>query len=140
MILLRYDTSSTHFTTRINTQMRCSWHVLVYDLRCNTEGVTKTPNPPWSFGVHTTSHLVNRYFFLWSSLYQKNRDMKWSSFFITPQGTSKKENINIRRLLKIELIKTSPLLLTSYFSNSAVFFEIVVQHISNPYSLVFYDA
>jgi hypothetical protein len=25
----------------------------------------KTPNPPWSFGVQTTSHLVNLYFFLW---------------------------------------------------------------------------
>jgi len=36
----------------------------------------KTPNPPWSFGVQTTFHLVNLYFFLWSSLCQKNSDLK----------------------------------------------------------------
>ena len=34
-----------------------------------------TPNPPWSFEVHTTSHLVNLYF-LCSSLCQKIRDLK----------------------------------------------------------------
>ena len=36
----------------------------------------RTPNPPWSFGVHTTSHFINLYFFLCSSLCQKNRDIK----------------------------------------------------------------
>jgi hypothetical protein len=30
----------------------------------------RTPNPPWSF------HLVNLYFFFFSSLYRKNRDLK----------------------------------------------------------------
>jgi hypothetical protein len=31
----------------------------------------RTPNPPCSFKVQITSHLVNLYFFLWSSLCQK---------------------------------------------------------------------
>jgi hypothetical protein len=35
----------------------------------------RIPNPPWSFGVQTTSYLVNLYFFLCSSLCQKSRDL-----------------------------------------------------------------
>jgi hypothetical protein len=31
----------------------------------------RTPNPPWSFGLHSTFYFVNLYFFLCSSLCQK---------------------------------------------------------------------
>jgi len=36
----------------------------------------KIPNPPWSLGVHNTSHFVNLYFFLCPSLCQKNLDVR----------------------------------------------------------------
>ena len=36
----------------------------------------RTPNRPWSLGVHTTSHFVGLYFFLCSSLCRKKRDLK----------------------------------------------------------------
>jgi hypothetical protein len=68
---------------------------------------TSTPRPPWSLGRHMMFQRVSLYFFLWPSLCQKNLDLKKSSLFLTPFGISKKESINIGRLVNTELISTN---------------------------------
>ena len=58
-----------------------------------------TPRPPWSLGQKRISHLAKRYFFLSKSPCQKKCDLYWSSFLRTPLGISKKDNMNVSRLL-----------------------------------------
>jgi hypothetical protein len=49
-------------------------HLLRRHLLCTPR--FRTPNPLWSFDVQTTSHVVDLYFFLCSSFYQKKHDLK----------------------------------------------------------------
>jgi hypothetical protein len=52
---------------------------------------SKIPSPPWSLSQHKISHLASRYLCLSEDPCQKNLDRKWSRFFKTPFGISKKE-------------------------------------------------
>jgi hypothetical protein len=51
--------------------------------------------------------LANRYLCFFEDPCQKNLDLKWSRFFRTPLGSSKKDITNMGRLLKTELRRTS---------------------------------
>ena len=79
-------------------------HLLRRHLFCNLR--SRMPRPPKALGVHKTLHLVSLYFFLSPPPSQKKRDLNWSKRFRTSRGTSKKENMNIAKLLSIELIST----------------------------------
>ena len=65
------------------------------------------PRPPCSFGRHKISHLASLYLCLSVVPFQKNLDLKWSRFLSTPLGISKKDIMNMGRLLKIELSRTN---------------------------------
>jgi hypothetical protein len=68
---------------------------------------SRIPNPPWSLGRHNMSHLVSLYLSLLEDPCQKNLDLKKSRFLSTPLGISKKDIINMGRLLKTKFSKTS---------------------------------
>jgi hypothetical protein len=61
---------------------------------------TSTPSPPWSLGRHMMSYLVSLYFLLCPSLCQKNLDLKKASLLHTPIGISRKDNMNMGKLVR----------------------------------------
>ena len=68
---------------------------------------SKIPRPPWSLGRHNMFHLASLYLCLFEDPCQKNLDLKRSRFLRTPLEISKKDIINMGRLLKTEFSKTS---------------------------------
>ena len=74
--------------------------------RCDADVQEEAAARACSFGLHNKFHFESLYFLLWPSLCQKNLDLKKSNLFRTPLGISKKESINIGRLVSIELINT----------------------------------
>jgi hypothetical protein len=65
------------------------------------------PGPCSSFERQIIFHLVNRYFlFVWS-LCQKKHDLWHSNLFLTALGIKKKDNKNIGKLVRTELIRTN---------------------------------
>ena len=65
------------------------------------------PRPPWSVGLQRILHFESLYFLLCPSPFQKNLDIKKSSFLRTSFGISKKKSIYTDRLLNTELIKVN---------------------------------
>ena len=79
-------------------------HLLSKHLFCISK--SWTPRPPCVFGWQINFHFTTLYFFLCWSFCQKKRDLKDSIFSSTPLGISKKDNMNIGKLDKTELINT----------------------------------
>jgi hypothetical protein len=68
----------------------------------------RTPNPPWSFGIQTTSHFVNLYFFLCSSLCQKKLRSKIIQFFQNPSRYFKERHHKHRKTTQNRVNEDKP--------------------------------
>ena len=68
---------------------------------------SKMPKPPWSLGPQRMSHLASRYLCFSEDPCQKNLDLKLSRFFKTPFRISKKDIMNMGRLLSTEFSRTN---------------------------------
>jgi hypothetical protein len=67
----------------------------------------KIPRPPWSLGRHKMSYLASLYLCLIAEPCQKNLDLKWSRFLKTLLGTSRKDIMNMGKLLNTEFSITN---------------------------------